>query len=378
MTLEAAMSAERTSGSGPATGALVDRVNALERQLEQYKVLLDTSAAIVASTDLTETLAVITRLLTERLGVGWSDVYDYDPVTHEFEVVAFYQLPEIDIDTTGWIGTRYDSRTWTTWRACAIDRQPVIWYRDDPELSADEIANMKEWGELSSLTVPLVYQKTVIGLLDVGESRDLRRYSDDDVRVAQAIASHAAIAIANSRARALLEEQAVTDGLTRLYNHRYLYERLQQEVAAAHRYDQALSLLMIDLDDFKNFNDSYGHPQGDRALAELAGIFKQATRVDVDVVARYGGEEFTIILPHTSAEEGANGALAVAERLRAAVADYFFEGTPGQRDARLTLSVGVAALGQGGSAADELLTSADRALYAAKGKGKNAVAVYGR
>jgi diguanylate cyclase (GGDEF)-like protein len=373
------MQADEHDCAGTATaGDLAQRVRELERQVDRYKVLLDTSAAIVATTDVAETLAVIARLLAERLGAAWADVYDYHPDTEDYEVVAFYQLPEIAIDSSGWIGVRYSASHWRGARDSDIHRQPTIWYRDDPDLSAAEIVDMDDWGELASLSVPLVYRDKHIGLLDVGECRFMRRFSEDDVRVAQAIASHAAVAIANARARAQLEEMAITDGLTGLYNHRFLHERLSQEVAAARRYDQPLSLLMIDIDDFKGFNDAHGHPQGDVALAEVAEIMKGITRTAVDIVARYGGEEFTVLLPHTPADDSAGSAAAVAERVRAAIAEHRFASGSGKRDATLTISVGCAGLGSGGTAAAEIIAAADRALYAAKAQGKNRVSVYQR
>ena len=183
------------------------------------------------------------------------------------------------------------------------ERRPVIWYSDAPSLAPEEMAERMAWGELSSITVPLLFRDEVIGLLDVGEARDLRRYDAVDVAVAQAIADHAAIAIDNARAREQLEEQAITDGLTGLYNHRFLQERLRQEVAAAHRYKRELSLLMVDIDDFKNINDAFGHPQGDELLRATARIMLEDMRRDVDVVARYGGDEFCVLMPDGDASK---------------------------------------------------------------------------
>ena len=275
--------------------AAAGRIADLERVVEQYKVLLETSAAITASTDLEETLSLITSLVTERLDVAWCDLYDYEAAGDEFVVLAFYQLPELEIDSSEWMGTRYDSSSWSDLEACVSERRPSIWYRDDPELPAGELANMDEWGELSNISLPLVYRGAVIGLIDVGESRQIRRWTDDDKRVLQAIADQAAIAIVNARAYAALAEQAVTDGLTGLFNHRHFSEHLRQEVTTARRYGQELSLMMVDVDDFKAFNDRYGHPQGDRVLAEVAEILRQGTRKDVDILARYGGDELMVI-----------------------------------------------------------------------------------
>ena len=263
--------------------AAASRIAALEKIVEQYKVLLETSAAITTSTDLEETLGLITSLVTERLDVAWCDLYDYEAVADEFVVIAFYQLPELRIDSSEWIGTRYDSSKWSDLDACVKERRPSISYRDDPELPARELANMDEWEELSNMRLPLVYRGAVIGLIDVGESRTMRRWAEDDKRVLQAIADQAAIAIVNARAYTSLAEQAITDGLTGLFNHRHFIEHLRQEVATARRYGQELSLMMIDVDDFKGFNDRFGHPQGDMVLVELAELFRHGTRTDVDL-----------------------------------------------------------------------------------------------
>ena len=354
------------------------RIAALESLVEQYRILLETSAAITASTDLVETLELITRLITKRLDVAWCDLYDYEAASDEFVVIAFYQMPELEIDSSQWMGTRYDSSNWNDLEACVRERRPSIWYRDDPQLSADEHANMDDWGELSNMSLPLVYRGTVIGLIDVGESREMRRWTEDDKRLLQAIADQAAIAIVNARAYTRLAEQAVTDGLTGLFNHRHFKEHLRQEVATARRYGQELSLVMIDVDDFKAFNDRFGHPQGDRMLLELAAILRHGTRNEVDVLARYGGDEFVVILPQTKANGPApTAALNVAERIAVAVREHGFEGAKGLRDVAMTVSVGVAGLGLGGYTHEELLSSADKALYLAKHQGKDRVSVFG-
>ena len=361
-----------------AAHAAAGRIAALEKVVEQYKVLLETSAAITASTGLVETLELITRLVTERLDVAWCDLYDYESAGDEFEVIAFYQLPELEIDSSDWLGTRHDSSKWSDLAVCVRERRPSIWYRDDPELSAEEHAQMDAWGELSNMSLPLIYEDEVIGLIDVGESRTMRRWTEDDKRVLQAVAGQAAIAIVNARAHVRLAEQAITDGLTGLFNHRHFNEHLRYEVATARRYGQELSLMMIDVDDFKAFHDRFGHPQGDRLLAELAGLFIQGTRNDVDILARYGGDKFMVILPQARASgPEPTAARNVAERIAEAIRTHRFESAKGQRDVTMTVSIGVAGIGLGGYTHDELVSSADKALYLAKHQGKDRVSVFG-
>jgi diguanylate cyclase (GGDEF)-like protein len=374
--------AERTGGEAGlgdgASHAATSRIATLERIVEQYKVLLETSAAITASTDLAETLALITSLVTQRLDVAWCDLYDYDADDDKFTVIAFYQVPELEIDSSAWMGTSYDRGNWSDLGDCVKERRPSIWYRDDPDLSAAELGGMDVWGELANMSLPLVYRGTVIGLIDVGESREMRRWTDDDKRVLQAIADQAAIAIVNARAYAALAEQAVTDGLTGLFNHRHFNEHLRQAVTTARRYGQELSLMMLDVDDFKAYNDRYGHPQGDRLLVELAGILRHGTRNEVDILARYGGDELVVILPQARAN-GAEPTAArnVAERIAGAMRAHRFESSEGCRDVAMTVSIGVAGIGLGGYTHEELLSSADKALYLAKHQGKDRVSVFG-
>jgi diguanylate cyclase (GGDEF)-like protein len=173
-----------------------------------------------------------------------------------------------------------------------------------------------------------------------------------------------------ARARDLLIEKANTDSVTGLYNHRYFQERLAVEFSRAIRYPSSLSLLMIDIDHFKLFNDMNGHPAGDHALREIAAIISGQVR-DVDVAARYGGEEFAIILPETSA----NQAEVLAHRIRESVDGRVFEQTNPQC-CKLTLSIGVGEFPSHCSDRASLLRAADGALYQAKMRGRNTVVIF--
>ena len=160
---------------------------------------------------------------------------------------------------------------------------------------------------------------------------------------------------------------ATTDGLTNLYNHRYFQEQLLNQVSHAQRYESPLSLIIIDIDYFKKFNDTYGHQSGDIVLKQVASILKKNVRM-TDIVCRYGGEEMSIILPNTTYDE----AVSIAEKLCKLVAENKFH-LNSSRESSVTISLGVSTYGVDGRIPSEIIETADKRLYNAKGNGRNRV-----
>lgn len=166
-----------------------------------------------------------------------------------------------------------------------------------------------------------------------------------------------------------LHDLAIRDGLTGLYNRRHSEELLTAEFERAIRYERELSLLFIDVDHFKNYNDHNGHPSGDEALKTIAGILQENTRKS-DSIGRWGGEEFVVLAPETSPE----AANTLAEKLRSCVAQHSFPGGESQPNGCVSISIGIANLA-GGDTLEKLIQQADAALYAAKSAGRNRVKI---
>jgi len=218
------------------------------------------------------------------------------------------------------------------------------------------LLNMDEF-----VTVPLKAKNKVIGVLLADNRFNKKPITIDAVRILTMFANQAGLAIENSR----LYEQTVvlsnSDSLTGLWNHGYFQYLLGEEIKKSSLAKSYFTLFLIDIDNFKNFNDVYGHQAGDSTIREISKIFKDASR-KIDIVARYGGEEFGIILPITKKEE----ALVLAERIRKAV-----ETSP--RLKNITISIGVASYPADGNAKEDLISKTDKALYEAKRSGKNKI-----
>jgi diguanylate cyclase (GGDEF)-like protein len=218
----------------------------------------------------------------------------------------------------------------------------------------------------SQAAIPLRAGENVFGVMvtATGSRRELSVAEMDRLVV---LGNQSSLSLQNAILHGELERLSVTDRLTELYNHGYFQQRLDEEFHRSARFGHKMSLIMLDIDDFKAFNDTYGHPRGDDVLKAVSEIIRANLR-DMDIAARYGGEEFVVVLPETDTP----GALAVADRIRTDVAAQNF--TPSDHTlVSRTVSVGVATFPQHASSALRLLEAADSAMYAAKRAGKNRV-----
>jgi GAF domain-containing protein len=374
-----------------------------ETQNRQLGLLLQSTRAISSSVDLDDVLNTVARTAAELLGSQECQIQEYDAAANTVTPVTL------------WERDPYEGARDSIGQVFSLDEDPeervfleageVLEQRySDPDLPESTRRSFEQYGDRAYLNVPLVFNGAPVGVLVLVERTRERHWTPDEVALATALAEQAAVAIEHARLYKRVQDQAVTDGLTGLYNHRHFYERLEHEIARAKRYGTPVSLLMIDLDDFKVFNDRNGHLAGDAVLRGMAAVLQSELRQSLDLAARYGGEEFAVILPNTplsavhdtqmeidltgrlvraGGEEPppppghGGGAEQVAERIRARVAGMRFLGADGSMLPPLTVSIGVAVFPVRTTSPEDLVGHADAALYAAKRGGKDRVETYG-
>jgi len=222
-------------------------------------------------------------------------------------------------------------------------------------------------GIRSVVYAPLIAKEEPIGGFWIG-STEPAAYTPEHIQLLERLATHIAMPVENSRLYAKAEQRARIDELTGLFNRRHLDERLRQEIDERQRYGGLMSIMMLDLDFFKAYNDKHGHKAGDAVLREVGGVIRGAVR-SMDLVFRYGGDEFVILLPQTDGQ----AAFVVAERVRIKIAQQMKDKQP-----RITASLGLATWPGDGVTVDALMNAADRALYYAKQTGGNRIGVASR
>ena len=228
----------------------------------------------------------------------------------------------------------------------------------------------------SFMSIPLKLEDRTIGILNIADKITGDVFSEEDLRCLMSVASYASVAIERSEFFMRFEELkkiSITDPLTTLLNRRYFQERLHEEVERSKRHGLPLSLMMIDIDHFKSFNDRYGHPAGDEALKLAAACMRNTIRT-IDVAARYGGEEFTVILPQTTK----SSAQTIAERICRDVEKIDFAFAREKDRGSMTVSIGLASFPEDADTLEDLIRNSDRALYLAKEHGRNRVVLFNR
>ncbi len=228
----------------------------------------------------------------------------------------------------------------------------------------------------SFISIPLKIEGRTIGVLNIADKISGEVFSEEDLHLLVSIGAYASVAIERSKFYQKTEELkriSITDSLTALLNRRYFQERMSEEIERSRRHHLPLSLIMLDVDDFKSVNDTLGHLVGDEVLKIVARCLRNCIRT-IDVAARYGGEEFTVILPQTSKAD----AQIIAERICAEVYRLDLPFVKADQKLVLSVSLGLATYPEDAESLEDLVRNADIALYAAKSQGKNRVVIYGK
>jgi diguanylate cyclase (GGDEF)-like protein len=228
--------------------------------------------------------------------------------------------------------------------------------------------HLHDWADISALCVPIVAQGNVLGVLHV-ERHHGGLITAAEVSLANNLATQIALAMASVKLRDTLRNLSVRDPLTGLFNRRYMEESLQREIATAQRKNRTLAVVILDLDYFKKFNDTFGHEAGDFLLREVGSLLSRKSRIG-DIACRFGGEEFVLIYPEAEPDI----AIQLAEQLRVAIQGLHLQQF-GRSLGQVSASFGLAFFPHHGNTADQLLRAADKALYEAKAAGRNRVEV---
>ncbi len=324
------------------------------RQDSELEILFEVSRMIQTTLDREEALSKLLDLIKQAIPYESATLFLWDRTRGTL-------VPTVRrgsfVDLIG--GVRFDYGSgFSGW--VAKHKKPVLL----AELHRGRRPDNSEVG--SFMSVPLVVQGELVGVLNVSHPKP-RAFTEDHLRLLTLIAGQAAATLQRILLYEEMRRLATTDDLTTVYNRRHFLERLQNEIDRARRYGLVFSVMFLDIDNFKDLNDSYGHQVGDRVLAELGSILKHWARSS-DIVARYGGEEFVVLLPMTEKPK----ALIAAERLRSKIQHHTF-----YRRKKLTVSVGVASFPEDGEEVDLLLGHVDEALYMAKKTGRNRACAFG-
>ncbi len=344
-----------------------EEIAQLQKSLHNISILYNISQAVNFIDDLKRLLQVIIQkaLITLDAEKGSLMLYDYSLNALQVRIVSGLQDKKLEEAINngavqcakigvgeGIAGTVF------------LERKPIITNLGsaDPRFIVKEVLSNTK----SLLCVPLIAKGEVIGVINITNKKHDKLFNQKDLEFITSLANQAAIAIDNAK----LYELATKDGMTKLYIYRHFYTLLENEIRRCSRYKRNMSLIMMDIDNFKRINDTYGHLTGDTILKNLAIVLQESVR-KIDIPARYGGEEFVVILPETDKED----ACVIAERIRKNISKIVVKVNETQ-DLSPTVSMGVAQYSTDGKEAKELINAADTALYYSKHNGKNMVSTY--
>lgn len=345
-----------------------NKVDDLQKSLYNISILYNISQAVNFIDDLKRLLQVILSKALTTLEAEKGSLMLYDYSLNALQVKVVYGLPDKKMEDSINNGTVACSAIRAGEGIAGtvfLEKKAII-----TNLGSADPRFSKKNNALTStktlLCVPLIVKGETIGVINISNKLHNKLFNQRDLEFMSSLANQAAIAIDNAK----LYELATKDGLTKLYIYRHFYVLLENEIRRCIRYKHKMSLVMLDIDNFKNINDTYGHLIGDNILREISSTISTVIR-KIDTPARYGGEEFVVILPETGKEE----ALVIAERLREAISKIVVESSDGTKISP-TASLGIAQHPADGLDAKTIVANADIALYYSKHEGKNVVSVF--
>lgn len=350
-----ASASTRTESLAAARAQLEQYAEYLEQRQEELKLVNAVSAAASATLNIDRILSSAVNSVAEGLHADRCSVGILDEDQSRIEIAAEYRCD--GHPTT--VGAKLPLATGSILTRIVTERRTISTddALADPRF-ADVLSEMRELGVRGTVVVPLIAGGRVIGTLSVNSSGEPRHFTADDVAVLETVANQLALGVRNARLYGRAKDRANEDSLTGLYNHRYLHERLEYELLRAKRSKQPLAIALFDLNNFKMFNDTFGHQAGDEVLRVVATTLGLCLR-GTDIAGRYGGDEFLVILPQAD-EPGAQMLLNRVKRKLAEQASAGFPPVP------IELSAGIAVFPRDGQNKRDLIGFADQAMYAEK------------
>ncbi|MDM8538643.1 sensor domain-containing diguanylate cyclase [Desulfobacterales bacterium HSG17] len=313
------------------------------------------SASKIISSDLSlnKTLDNIVLQITQTLNVSGCTISTWERDQNHLKTLLDYS--SITPDTDEPEGKVFPLSSYPKTLNTLETGQTKIIQHDDPNEDKSELTLLSESGIFTLVMSPMIVKNQTIGLLELYEEREPKTYSIEEINLIESLAAQAAIALKNSQLYEKIKSLSLFDPLTGLANRRMMDIQLNDILVKAKRYENNFYILMLDIDYFKEYNDSFGHDAGDNVLKELGVIFKKSIRQS-DLIARYGGEEFLIAIADTQRDY----VIAVAERIRARI----------ENETTITISIGISYYRKG-LKIRKLIREADKALYKAKKQGRN-------
>ena len=338
--------------------ALLAETRRLAAELRQ---LLDMSSALSRSLDPHDVANLMAEHLARAIGADEAQISDWDRVNDRVRTLGCYPA-----ERQATVDAYYDLAPFPLTRRVLEDGTIAIVDAEDPDADRAEVELLRREGMRGLVMLPLIAKGEAIGIVELS-SRGRPVAESGPITLARTMAHEAAMALENARLYETARNLADRDPLTGFFNHRYLHERLSEEVVRAVRTRRPLSVVMLDLDDFKLVNDTFGHVYGDRVLVHVADLIRTSLRGS-DVAARYGGDEFALILPETDHDDAGRAAERILDAFRAS--PFAAEG---RQPFPLGASIGIATHPSDGRSAAELIAVADAGLYDSKDAGGNRV-----